>query len=404
MVRKKIILAALTGLIAVSCAEMDDTYDDFIKNGEIWYTKKPDSVWVLPGNSRARLSVLISSPEVVKFRAFWNDGRDSVEVPVQKVIGNDTVSTIIELAEGSYTFEVYTYDQNGNASVRKDTSGIVFGETYIESLQNRLVSSAFLIAGQPKIEWLEVTKPEVVGGEVHFIGGDGKGQVLRVPVDEMVTRIADRPQGDSVRYRTLFLPVPNAIDTFYSAYQTIHLEEPVPELLDKGKIAVFPLTGDAASSWDLQGLWNDNHDLRSNSGGFSNAGAAFPKWFSFDLGGVNKLDRFSIWGVHDGREYNAGNVRQFQLWGSNEPAADGGFGGWTLLGEYEVVKPSGLPDGELSDEDRAAAAAGVEFSLPSGSPTVRYLRFVIVSTFDTPAGSPSGSSWLLEMSFWGYGL
>lgn len=404
MIRNKLLVAALSGLVAFSCAEMDDTYDHFIKGGEIWYPKKPDSVWVLPGHNRAQVSMLLSSPEIVKFRVFWNDGRDSVEVPVPQIADRDTVSTIIELAEGNYTFEVFTYDRNGNVSIRKDTIGNVYGDVYIESLQNRLVSSAFLIADQPKIEWRVVSKPEIVGGEVQYVDQDGKPQMVRVPVDELVTRIADRPRGDSIRYRTLYLPVFNAIDTFYSAYQTIHLQEPMPQLLNKGAIVHFPLPGDAQSAWDMKGLWNDNHDLRSNTGGFSNAGAAFPKWFSFDLGAIHKLDRFRIWGVHDGREFDAGNVREFELWGSNEPAADGSFDGWTRLGEFEVVKPSGLPDGQLADEDRQAAAEGVEFQLATGTSPARYLRFVVVSTFDTPAGSPSGASWLLEMSFWGYGL
>jgi hypothetical protein len=40
-----------------------------------------------------------------------------------------------------------------------------------------------------------------------------------------------------------------------------------------------------------------------------------------------------------------------------------------------MVKPSGLPCGQLSDEDIARAIEGIEFEFPPGTPKIRYIRF-----------------------------
>lgn len=171
---------------------------------------------------------------------------------------------------------------------------------------------------------------------------------------------------------------------------------------DKGLYREFSprLPGDSESGWRFAGLWDDNSILNLNTGGFTNS-EGFPKWFSFDLGVTGKISRFKIWGVHDGREFSGGNIKTFEVWGSNNPAPDGSFDGWTRLGEYEVVKPSGLPVGSLTNEDRELAAAGIEFPVSVNAEPTRYIRFKILSTFASPPGAAIGSTWLMELGFWG---
>lgn len=171
------------------------------------------------------------------------------------------------------------------------------------------------------------------------------------------------------------------------------------EELDKNKFNELFLDNDTKSTWALSGLWNISTTQFSGWHSANNAGV--PVWFTFDLGVKAKLSRFRTWQVHDGREYSSGNIKQFQVWGSNDPNPDGTFDSWTKLMDCEVKKPSGLPMGQLTNEDKETAAAGDEFVLPLSAPPVRYIRFKIISTFANPAGSVTGSSWLLELSFWG---
>lgn len=110
--------------------------------------------------------------------------------------------------------------------------------------------------------------------------------------------------------------------------------------------------------------------------------AGVPSHFTIDLGATSKLSRFKIWMRNQEQDIFAAMApRLFEVYGSNSPAEDGSWESWTLLGDYEMTKPSGLPRGELSAEDRAAHAAGLEFNVSIDAPAVRYLRIRIKETW-----------------------
>ncbi len=171
------------------------------------------------------------------------------------------------------------------------------------------------------------------------------------------------------------------------------------EQFDKSKFTVLNLPGDVKNSWNTAGIW-DNVNVVANNMGFSNQDAPFPKGFSFDMGVKGKLSRFRMWGVHDGREFSGGNIKTFEIWGSNSPAPDGSYDGWERLGAYEVVKPS-APGTTITAEDKEAAANGMDFAVSLDAPEVRYIRFKAVSTFASPPNSALGACWVLELTLWG---
>ncbi|MFZ4863455.1 DUF5000 domain-containing lipoprotein [Sphingobacterium sp. Mn56C] len=122
-----------------------------------------------------------------------------------------------------------------------------------------------------------------------------------------------------------------------------------------------------------------------------------PLHFTIDLGKKYQLSRFKMWMRNqDSDIFNSMSARLFDVYGSNEPDPEGSWDGWTLIGEYEAHKPSGLPRGELSAEDRAQHTAGLEFDVPIDYQTVRYLRFRIKETW----GMLQTFS-CAEMAFWG---
>lgn len=106
-----------------------------------------------------------------------------------------------------------------------------------------------------------------------------------------------------------------------------------------------------------------------------------------DMGTTAKLSRVRMWqypewvgGVQT--YYYLGAMRVFRIWGTNEtPDPAGSFDSWTLLGEYEVTKPSGLPYGQQSNEDVLTATAGEDFEIPFDSPPVRYIRIQNLENF-----------------------
>ena len=126
-----------------------------------------------------------------------------------------------------------------------------------------------------------------------------------------------------------------------------------------------------------------------------------PIHFTFDLGKKAKLSRYKLWQRWEGAQgelhtYAGLTPRKWELYGSNDPNPDGSWDSWTLLGEYTMEKPSGLPAGQLSQEDWDARNAGNEFIVPLEAPAVRYLRMRVLETWGR-----TNQLAIAELEFWG---
>lgn len=189
----------------------------------------------------------------------------------------------------------------------------------------------------------------------------------------------------------------NLSDTLYSTVTPLFEEQ-----LDKSKFKVYRLPGDAPAGygWVMTRLWDGSTD---GSNGFHTANmgtddnpSGFPHHFTFDLGTKAKLSRFKFWQRPGAFLYAHGNYKEFEIWGSNSPDQDGSWNGWTKLLECESIKPSGLPIGEVSNEDKAYALRGEEYIFPLSTPAVRYIRVNVLSTW-----GGDDYSHCMEMTFWG---
>lgn len=100
---------------------------------------------------------------------------------------------------------------------------------------------------------------------------------------------------------------------------------------------------------------------------------------TFDIGKITKLSRMRMWNFSEpigGQRmyYYLGAVKKFRIWGSNT-LNDGTLdSNWTLMGEYEIKKPSGLPYGQENNDDLLAARDGADYEIALEKPAVRYLR------------------------------
>ncbi len=218
------------GLLA-ACSKMEDNYQQYLENGVIIYTAKVDSLKAFPGRNRIALSwLLVSDPKIDKCRVFWNSGKDSVTIPVQRSAGIDTINVVLDnLEENVFTFDVYTYDNAGHSSVKEEIIGTVYGNNYLASLYNRPVRKTAYLSGtkEAEITWFGVN-PQAVAVDIEYTNVDGdlvtKREVAVRPdpfkplafPDETV--LPGYRQGTSFRYRTAYKPAPSAIDTFYTAY------------------------------------------------------------------------------------------------------------------------------------------------------------------------------------------
>ncbi|MDF2188826.1 DUF5000 domain-containing lipoprotein [Paraflavitalea sp. CAU 1676] len=185
----------------------------------------------------------------------------------------------------------------------------------------------------------------------------------------------------------------NVSDTMTKTYKPLY-----EKALDKKLFKKVQLPTDIGDDWGLpmENLWNGSYlgfwDM------FHTQTKPFPMWFTFDMGIKVKLSRLTMWQrqspVNDWA-YNANNPKKFEIWGSNTPDTDGGWSNWTKLVEHTVVKPSGLPLGQLSADDIAAVAKGEEMTVGLDKEPVRYLRIKVIETFTMSATN------IAELSIWG---
>lgn len=133
--------------------------------------------------------------------------------------------------------------------------------------------------------------------------------------------------------------------------------------------------GDAYS---IEKMWDGDFASR-----FLMTTTGYPFSFTFDMGKLVKLSRIKQWQMDGGVPlyFTSQNVKKFQLWGSTTPNVSDDFATWTKIGDFESVKPSGSPLGQLTADDITYARAGEDYIVDLNAPPVRYIRYVIESTW-----------------------
>ncbi|WP_343559105.1 DUF4998 domain-containing protein [Sphingobacterium sp.] len=372
--------AILLCIAAFSSCRKGDEYKKFFGDGELIYASRVDKVIVHPGNRRILLSTILSDdPLVSKIKVSWNEGKDSLVQTITRERGKDTLNLMINnLNEGVYNFVIHTYDDKNRTSVALNVSGTVYGESYSSSLGNRRLK-ALKYGADDNILNFSWASPNLddIGVELLYRHKDGAMRTKMFVSNKVDTTLTDFDASTNFRYRTLFKPDSNAVDTFSVAY--VELAVPGFEReLDKAKFKEYVLPTDATTNhgWLMPFMWDGNYDPGN---GFATINQ-MPQWFTFDMGVSATPSKFKIWQAAD-RIYAQENMRKFEIWGSDMPAGDGSWGNWTKLASCESRKPSGLPGTEKNDTDIAFAKAGEDFILPQGLPKVRYIRIKVLETW-----------------------
>lgn len=214
------LLLLLAGGVIVACKKGTDFHQDFLEGGEIIYTGKVDSVKVFAGRNRIQLSwLLLSDPRITRCKLQWNEGANSLDIPVQRTAGVDTVRILLpDLEERTYTFEMSTYDDAGHSSVKVAAIGTVYGEKYAKTLFNRPVKShSFIVNDTARVTW-SGANTQNIRVEVSYTGKSGAQHTVNVNRTDAECKLPDFLKGNAITYRTVYLPEPNAIDTFYTDF------------------------------------------------------------------------------------------------------------------------------------------------------------------------------------------
>jgi hypothetical protein len=334
--RYKISAAALAVLALAACSKMDSNYNDFWKNGEKVYPASPDSLHVFSGRNRVKINwLIIGDPSVSKAVVYWNNGTDSLEKPItyHNDGGADTITVILDnLPEGTYSFDIYTYDKQGNRSVDANVVGKVYGDSYQKALLGRLVKSAAYVDDTLRVQWGDPADASATGSEITYTDTTGKTRTRMVATDADTTVIADYSMQASryIGYRTLFLPDSTAIDTFATAYDSVRVLGPRTNLPKAG----WTVT---ASSYDNRGGRTDRTpekaiDENTSTAWINLVGSTdYPHSITIDMGAMTS----DLYGVSLYLVKRNETPSSVDVYVSNDGT------NWQLMGLYNIQNATG---------------------------------------------------------------
>ncbi len=407
----------------VSCDKMTDNYQEYLEGGEIIYPGKADSIQVHPGKYRVELQWLImSDPSVSSATVYWNNKQNFQKVAISRTTGIDTVKVILnDMEEQTYTFEVYTLDNEGNQSVKTEVVGTVYGDKYRSTLLNRAIRSYNYSEEEGLTLHWEKADAGTVAEEIAYMDVNNHNRVLSFPVEQENVLLEGYNPDLGFNLSTVFMPDSMAIDTFKTVSEQILIEIAKTEKeVNKSlfSLAVFPgdySTPNAAAS-TVDKIWTNANAINNGTSYISLVdGHALPQWFTIDLGGMYELSKLKLFQRGDAagnanRLYAGGNLKEFEVWGALDPDFTynpdnhgGDFGtGWVLLQSCVVNRPSGnvIPAGatrpDNTAEDIAAAVAGHEYSF-TYTGKVRYLRIKTTANWDS---AKRGFANIASISLW----
>jgi len=378
----------------ISCVKRDTEFKDFFKGKELVYPGVINSPHSRPGNLRAELLWNPSpDPSIVKYVIFWNNNADSLVYTSSDHNPADTLKVIVpDLNEYTYSFTVYSYDGSGNKSIPLAINNVkVYGPNYQSVLANRpynasnpytVSSSGNVTLNFHKLDTGSEWRSFAYNTSTTIRYTNRIGQVVqKILYRDSTITITDLKGGSTLDYRSTYIPVKGAIDTFNATSYTTFPQIFGYAQCDKSLFAKIKLPNDMNPfEWDtdIDRLWDGSVGPQGYPNIFHSDGAnSLPQTLTFDMGKVyNSLtqieetgrncchnpDDFEVWGIAD--ITNAATTLQPNDAGWPAEAVSKG---WVLLKEVK-----------RTDDGQAA----MKFNLDNTTTPVRYIRIRIKHNSD----------------------
>lgn len=341
-------------------------------------------------NGAAKISYTVpSDPDILYVRAIYTSKQGQVRET--KVSRSNNSLTVVGFGDtDAYKVTLYAVDQAENSSAPVEVTVNPL-KPAVKIVKDSIVISADF--GGINVKYVN---PSAENLAIVVLANDKLGQFVpantnytNLKVGDFSTRgYAASPTKFGVFVRDRW---GNLSDTII-----VTLTPLFEQLLDRTKMKglVLPTDAPLGYSGTIAGLFDGD-----TQNGFYHTGdlAVMPQWFTFDMGVTAKLSRLAWWMRGGSFLYSLHNPRVIEIWGSNNPNTNGSYdSSWILLKQYTQLKPSGLPNGQLSQADIDAAAAGETVTFPLNTPKVRYIRFKTLQNW-------SNGTYVnfYELSMWG---
>lgn len=218
------LLSSIILILASACSDMNDLHDKYLVNGETIYISKFDSMYLYPGRERAMLKYWLSDPKAQKCVIKWALGNDSIIKDINVTSFNSAGYLFIDnLNEGSISFEIINRDKNFKYSSVKDSYTLtIYGDDFQTTLLNASIKNLMYDASKYEVNYTwSGDYDNAVGYHLKYTNMLGVSIDSLLSLDNKNIVLKQFSPGGSFEYRTLYLPEPLAIDTFYTDYRTV---------------------------------------------------------------------------------------------------------------------------------------------------------------------------------------
>ena len=385
-------LLLVCSLIYFSCTDMDSIHEDYL-NGEIIYAGKLDTLKIRPGYYRAQLEGYTQFLGTSNQITIEYD-EQMISYPIDEDL-SDIFSVVIEnLDEGSYEFNVYTQDPNGNLSVSQTVAGNVIGDEFISDQNPREVLDYSF-------------EPE--GNYVNFYGNAESEYVIYTLVDyenDENEVIRDTLFFEDNRLRLIdlkplgFMQTTSVIQSGLDGIDSIALsplDYTLPDLpystLNKDFIRLVNMPSDNPGDYngaspdqylfDGESVWSGDNEFTYDSGPGS-----IPFHFTVDSGVNTDLRKVKL-NMIDPLINSANNTTQIQIWGRDNL----NFAETASSSESEFINASWqlLYEGNVDGQNSNSSS----FIIPPASSLMRYIRVRVTES----VGNDSAK--FTELTFYG---
>lgn len=313
-------------LSITSCDDFMDLHKEYIEGGEIIYAPKPDSVSFIAGKGRIQFNCrTYNAPNIRSIDVFWNDGLDSLIVPVEMKTGYDSISVILDnMEEKSYTFNVQTTDNFGHKSLFMTDFGTSYGETFQSTLNDRRIKTVSLSDKEGTIEWYSALTG-LIRNEVRYIKNDGSQAIAGMPSSDHRLKLSDAKAGSAFEYRSLYIPEEECIDTFATAWKVSETPFPSTYAYDRSAWKVLSVSDVSTSEGGGMATLIDNDLSTYWQSAYEDGDAPLPHWAVIDMQTPKKISKVEIY-----RRAANKDTKSIELYISDQP--DANAGNWIKVG------------------------------------------------------------------------
>lgn len=254
----KVALILSIFFVLTSCTDTFELHQKYLKDGEIIYTNKVDTLTTFSGNKRIKIQGYISNAfNVNEIVVTWNKGQNSKTFPYTKSSNTiDKLELIIDnLEEQAYQFEVYSKDADGNKSIKMTTFGSVYGENYRSNLEPRAINKfSFNMASNSATVTFKLSDELTRRTEIKYTDLAG-AEVIKTLAPEATSIVLDQLDIDKpVVYRTFYVPTAaddngqeTVLDAFGSDWKPFNLPTTLKSILNS--VTFEPILGGVKINW-----------------------------------------------------------------------------------------------------------------------------------------------------------